>query len=79
MTSPCWRVQLLGWLVTTTDRRVRDHATKAIVSIGERAPAALAQGLTRFHGVNDPYVIERLAGLPPTGWCSGTTAPARRR
>jgi hypothetical protein len=54
-------VQLLGWLLTTTDRRVRDRATKAIVSIGERAPAALAEGLTRFHGVNDPYVTERLA------------------
>lgn len=54
-------VQLLGWLLTTTDRRVRDGATKAIVSIGERAPAALAEGLTRFRGVNDPYVTERLA------------------
>lgn len=54
-------VQLLGWLLTTTDRRVRDRATKAIVSIGERAPAGLAQGLARFRGVNDPYVIERLA------------------
>ena len=54
-------VQLLGWLLTTTDRRVRDRATKALVSIGERTPAALAQGLTRFRGVNDPYVTERLA------------------
>jgi hypothetical protein len=54
-------VQMLGWLLTTTDRRVRDRGTKAIISIGERAPAALAQALTRFRGVNDPYVTERLA------------------
>jgi hypothetical protein len=54
-------VQLLGWLLTATDRRVRDRATKAIVSISERAPAALAQAFTRFQGVNDPYVVERLA------------------
>jgi hypothetical protein len=53
-------VQLLGWLLTTTDRRVRDRATKAIVSIGERAPAGFAQALARFRGVNDPYIIERL-------------------
>ena len=55
-------VQLLGWLLTATDRRVRDRATKAIVSIGEQAPSALAQALIRFQGVNDPYVTERLAG-----------------
>ena len=54
-------IQLLGWLLTTTDRRVRDRATKAIVSVGERAPAAFAQALARFRGINDPYVIERLA------------------
>lgn len=53
--------QVFGWLLTTTDRRVRDRATKAIVSIGERAPTAFAKALTRFRGTNDPYVIERLA------------------
>ncbi|MHB1344949.1 MAG: NACHT domain-containing protein [Thermoleophilia bacterium] len=52
---------LLGWLLTTSDRRVRDHATKAIVSVAERAPGALAETLGRFHGTNDPYVVERLA------------------
>jgi len=53
--------QVLGWLLTTTDRRVRDRATKAIVSVAERVPAAFATALARFRGVNDPYVIERLA------------------
>lgn len=55
-------IQLFAWFLTTSDRRVRDHATKAIVSVAERAPAALAYVLGQFRGVNDPYVIERLAG-----------------
>jgi len=53
--------EVFGWLLTTTDRRVRDRATKAIVSVAERAPAAFAKALARFRGTNDPYVIERLA------------------
>jgi len=52
---------LLGWLLATSDRRVRDRATKAIVSVGERAPVGFATALARFRGTNDPYVIERLA------------------
>lgn len=52
----------LGWFLTTTDRRVRDRATKALASVAERAPAGFATGLARFSGVNDPYVTERLAG-----------------
>ncbi|HEV2377003.1 MAG TPA: hypothetical protein VGS19_33175 [Streptosporangiaceae bacterium] len=54
-------VLVLGWFLSTTDRRVRDRATKAIVSIAERAPRAFATAVARFKGVNDPYVIERLA------------------
>lgn len=53
--------QALGWLLTTTDRRVRDRATKAIVSIADRAPAGFVQALAAFRGTNDPYVVERLA------------------
>jgi hypothetical protein len=52
---------LFGWFLATSDRRVRDRATKAIVSIGERAPVAFARALGQFRGTNDPYVVERLA------------------
>jgi hypothetical protein len=52
---------MFGWLLTTSDRRVRDRATKAIVSVAQSAPAAFASALRRFRGVNDPYVVERLA------------------
>lgn len=51
----------LGWLLTTTDRRVRDRATKALTSVAERAPAGFVAGLARFRDVDDPYVVERLA------------------
>lgn len=53
--------KLFGWFLTTSDRRVRDRATKSIVSIAERAPAQFAISLGSFRGVNDPYVVERLA------------------
>lgn len=52
---------ILGWMLATPDRRVRDQATKALVSVGERGPSGFARGLTEFAGCNDPYVIERLA------------------
>jgi hypothetical protein len=53
--------QLFGWLLAASDRQVRDRATKALVSIGERAPAAFGRVLGQFRGANDPYVIERVA------------------
>jgi len=52
---------IIGWMLATPDRRVRDRATKALVSIGERGVAGLAEGLTRFAGCDDPYVNERLS------------------
>jgi hypothetical protein len=51
---------VLGWFLTTSDRRVRDRSTKALVSIADRAPAGFAKALGQFKGTNDPYVIERL-------------------
>jgi hypothetical protein len=53
--------ELFGWFLTTSDRRVRDRSTKALVSVAERAPAAFATAIGRFRGTNDPYVVERLA------------------
>ena len=50
----------LGWLLATSDRRVRDHATKALVALGEKDPPAFVESLSLLLGVNDPYVIERV-------------------
>lgn len=55
-------VRLLGWLLVCPDRRLRDRATKAIVSVGERAPLSLATVVADFRGTDDPYVTERLLG-----------------
>ncbi len=52
----------LAWTLTTTDRRVRDRATKALTSVAERAPIGFGARLARFAGANDPYITERLAG-----------------
>jgi hypothetical protein len=53
---------MFGWLLATSDRRVRDRATKAIVSLGERAPAALAKTLGRFRGTNRPLRRRAVGG-----------------
>lgn len=52
---------MLGWMLATSDNRVRDRATKALVALFERAPDAAEEVLRSFQGVNDPYVLERLA------------------
>ena len=52
---------ILGWMLATPDRRVRDRATKALVVVGEREPAGFASGMSEFRGCDDPYVVERLA------------------
>ncbi len=53
----------LGWMLTTPDNRVRDQATKALVALFEPQPITAQEVLLSFRGVNDPYVVERLAGV----------------
>lgn len=50
----------LSWFLTTSDRRVRDNATKSLVSLGENYPKAFNTVLKRTLNSNDPYVVERL-------------------
>ena len=52
---------MLGWVLTTSDNRVRDQATKALIALFEPAPDTAAEVLRSFRGINDPYVLERLA------------------
>jgi hypothetical protein len=52
---------ILGWMLATPDRRVRDRATKALASLGERGPAGFAAGVKQFRGCDDSYVVERIA------------------
>ena len=51
---------VLTWTLTTSNRFVRDRATKSLVSaLSGRLPATVRL-VTRFSSVNDPYVEERV-------------------
>jgi len=51
---------MLAWFLTSTNRRLRDSATKALVSLLENKIQIIIKLLTAFENVNDPYVYERL-------------------
>ena len=53
---------MLGWMLATSDNRVRDQATKALVALLEPEPPVALDILRQFYGVNDPYIVERLVG-----------------
>lgn len=50
----------LGWFLTSSNRFLRDRATKALVCLLGPRIETLRHVLTQFNGVNDPYVSERL-------------------
>lgn len=53
-------VRVLALVLTTTDRTLRDRATRALVLIGEHHPAVLFTLTEGFLGFDDPYVPERM-------------------
>ncbi|MEY9441716.1 hypothetical protein [Bradyrhizobium elkanii] len=52
----------LGWVLTTTDREVRDAATKALAALFYRAPLLIAQTILTFSEADDSYLRERVLG-----------------
>jgi hypothetical protein len=52
---------VLVWTFTSPNRRLRDYATKATSRLFAHRFEALADLVERFRGVDDPYVMERLA------------------
>ena len=52
---------LLTWCLSTTYRRARDRATKALVALLITCPKCGKELLRRFENVDDPYIGERLA------------------
>lgn len=50
----------LAWFLTTSNRYLRDRATKSLVSLLTNRIRVLRQILQEFLSVNDPYVLERL-------------------
>lgn len=53
---------LLSWILTTSNRYLRDHCSKAIIVILEKHFSQCKWLLKQFEGVDDPYVIQRLYG-----------------
>lgn len=51
---------MLTWFFTSSNRYLRDAATKALVCLLQNRIAVLIKVLQQFEGVNDPYVAERL-------------------
>ncbi|PYI92691.1 MAG: hypothetical protein DME97_10350, partial [Verrucomicrobia bacterium] len=50
----------LAWCLTTSDRFVRDRATKSLVALLEQQIPVLSSLLTHFADVDEPYLQERL-------------------
>ncbi|WP_406696365.1 hypothetical protein V5E97_35775 [Singulisphaera sp. Ch08] len=50
---------VLVWFCAAADRRVRDHATMALVTITEPVPVIWADLIRRLADVDDEYVVER--------------------
>lgn len=50
----------LAWFHTSTDRKLRDSATKGLVCLLEDRINVLVDVLKKFENVNDPYIYERL-------------------
>ena len=50
----------LSWFLTSSNRFLRDSATKSLISLLENSISILIQVLKEFDGVSDPYVYERL-------------------
>jgi hypothetical protein len=53
----------ISWFLTSSDRFLRDSATKALIALLENRIEVLQQLLKEFEEVNDPYVYERLFGV----------------
>jgi hypothetical protein len=53
----------LAWCLTTSDRFVRDRATKALVALLEERLPVLRSLLEHFADVDEPYVQERLCAV----------------
>ncbi len=51
----------LIWTFTSPNRHLRDYATKAVTQLLSQNLQVLVSVILKFRGVDDPYVIERLA------------------
>ncbi|WPR70324.1 AVAST type 2 anti-phage system protein Avs2 [Flavobacterium sp. NG2] len=55
--------QTLAWVLSSTNRKLRDQTTKAMVNLLEQQPDALIQILKTFKRIDDLYISERLYAI----------------
>src|SRR5690625_2287464 len=51
---------ILTWILSSTNIKVRDSSTKALVNLFKHFPSVMLKMLERFKIVDDPYILERL-------------------
>lgn len=54
---------LLSWFLASTNRKLRDTATKALVQLLHNRIQVMISLLEKFSAVDDPYIHERLYGV----------------
>ncbi|MCB0746251.1 MAG: ATP-binding protein, partial [Ignavibacteriae bacterium] len=55
--------KILSWLLSSSNRYLRDNSSKAIISLFSNKIDLVIKLLKDFESVNDPYIIERLYGI----------------
>lgn len=65
---------VLAWLLTSSNRVLRDRASKAAIELLKRNFGLCKSILQMFEAVNDPYVLQRLYGIV-FGACVKRTEP----
>jgi len=58
--SDCLLAEWLMWILSTTNRTLRDNATKALYEIGRHRPNELFELTLKSSTINDPYIFERM-------------------
>lgn len=56
-----WAITLT-WFLTSSNRKIRDLSTKALVKIFEDKPSIIPEILEKFKNIDDEYILERFLG-----------------
>ncbi len=62
VTESCLKLilKLFSWILTSSNRRLRDHCSKAIIAVLTKNIGLCKWLLSEFETVDDPYVLQRL-------------------
>lgn len=56
-------ILILMWTQSTTNRNIRDRASRSIFNIGLNHPEELLEITINSLNINDPYIVERMIGV----------------